>query len=157
MLQHHRIDVSERIDINKTSKLKKCMLCHYWCFKDIGYKFQPCLCNGYHAVSMMTYELKNMVILNAKGVDYRCILWGISRDGTVNRLNNSVLEDKGVLQMDFGANKTPVDQLKNIDPKYYCSDYYDVSVIKYDVKCGTSLRFWENKGWINEIDPYGWF
>ena len=19
------------------------------------------------------------------------------------------------------------------------------------------LRFWENKGWINEIDPYGWF
>ena len=28
---------------------------------------------------------------------------------------------------------------------------------KYVVKCGTSLRFWENKGWINEIDPYGWF
>ena len=21
--------------------------------------------------------------------------------------------------------------------------------------CGTSLRFWENKGWIIEIDPYG--
>ena len=19
------------------------------------------------------------------------------------------------------------------------------------------LRFWENKGWFNEIDPYGWF
>ena len=49
------------------------------------------------------------------------------------------------------------DQLKNIDQKYYCSDYYDVSVNKYGVKCGTSLRFWENKGWINEIDPYGWF
>ena len=48
-------------------------------------------------------------------------------------------------------------QLKNIDQKYYCSDYYDVSVNKYGVKCGTSLRFWENKGWINEIDPYGWF
>ena len=49
------------------------------------------------------------------------------------------------------------DPLKNIDQKYYCSDYYDVSVNKYRVKCGTSLRFWENKGWINEIDPYGWF
>ena len=48
------------------------------------------------------------------------------------------------------------DQLKNIDQKY-CSDYYDVSVNKYGVKCGTSLRFWENKGWINKIDPYGWF
>ena len=48
-------------------------------------------------------------------------------------------------------------QLKNIDQKYYCSDYYDVSVNKYGVKCGTLLRYWENKGWINEADPYGWF
>ena len=82
--------------------------------------------------------------------------------------------------MDFGANKTPVeviregafggtyfrniyssvnefDKLKNIHQKYYCSDYYDISVNKYGVKCGTSVRFWGNKGWVNEIDPYGWF
>ena len=32
-----------------------------------------------------------------------------------------------------------------------------MSVNKYGVKCGTSLRFWEHKGSINEIDPYGWF
>ena len=48
-------------------------------------------------------------------------------------------------------------QLENIDAKFYASDYYDVNVNKYGVKCETSLRFWENKGWINEIDPYGWF
>ena len=42
-------------------------------------------------------------------------------------------------------------QLKNIDQKFYCSSY-DVSANKYGVKCGTSPRFWENKGWINEID-----
>ena len=48
-------------------------------------------------------------------------------------------------------------QLKNTDAKFYASDYYDVNVDKYSVKCGTSLRFWENKGWINKIDPYGWF
>ena len=36
--------------------------------------------------------------------------------------------------------------LKNIDPKFYASDYYDVNVNKYGVKCGTSIRFWENKG-----------
>ena len=45
--------------------------------------------------------------------------------------------------------------LKGIDQKYYYSDYYDAN--KYGVKCGTSLRFWENNVWINEIDPYGWF
>ena len=29
------------------------------------------------------------------------------------------------------------DELKNIDQKYYCSNYYDVSVNKFGVKCGT--------------------
>ena len=49
------------------------------------------------------------------------------------------------------------DDLENIDQKCYCSNYYDVSVNKYRVKCGTSLRFWENKGWIHSTDLYGWF
>ena len=47
--------------------------------------------------------------------------------------------------------------LKDIDQKYYCSSYYDASINKYGVKCGTSLPFWENKGYINPTDPYGWF
>ena len=47
--------------------------------------------------------------------------------------------------------------LKNIDAKFFAADYYDINVTKYGVKCRTSLRFWENKGWINKIDPYGWF
>ena len=42
------------------------------------------------------------------------------------------------------------DQLKDIDQKCYCSSYCDVSVSKYGVKCRTSLRFWENKGWITK-------
>ena len=46
-------------------------LCHYWYFKDAGYKFQPYLCNGCHAVSLIGYKLKNIAILDAKGVDYR--------------------------------------------------------------------------------------
>ena len=48
-------------------------------------------------------------------------------------------------------------ELEGIDKKYYFSDFYDVSLNFYGVKCGTSLRLWEKKGWINEIDPYGWF
>ena len=32
-----------------------------------------------------------------------------------------------------------------------------MNVNKYSVKCGTSLRFLENKVWINIIDPYGLF
>ena len=48
-------------------------------------------------------------------------------------------------------------RIENIDKKYYCSDFYDVDLNYYKVKCGTSLRFWESKRWINKIDPYGWF
>ena len=45
MLQYERIDVSEGIDINKSNKSKEFMICHYWYFKDIGYTFEPYLCN----------------------------------------------------------------------------------------------------------------
>ena len=46
---------------------------------------------------MTAYELKNIAILNVKGVDFRCVLCEISRDEAVNRLINSVLIDEGVL------------------------------------------------------------
>ena len=97
MLQYIRIDVSEGIVINKTSASKECMLCHYWYFKNVGYKSQPYVCNCCHAVSVMAYELKKDATLNVKGVDFRCILWGINRDEVVNRLSNSVLKDRAVL------------------------------------------------------------
>ena len=97
MLQYDRIDISEVIGINKTSESKECMLCRYLYFKDGGYESQPYLCNGYHAVLMIAYKLKSISTLNAKGVDYMCILWGISKSDTIDRLNNSVLEDKSVL------------------------------------------------------------
>ena len=41
------------------------------------------------------YELKNIAILNVKGVNFRCILWGITKNESANRLNNFVLEVKG--------------------------------------------------------------
>ena len=97
MVQYEKIDVSEGIHVNKTSVSKEYMLCHYWYFKDVGFKFQPHVCNKCHDILMTAYKLKNIAILNVKGVDFRCILLGISEDESVNRLNNSVLEDKDVL------------------------------------------------------------
>jgi hypothetical protein len=35
-------------------------------------------------------------------------------------------------------------------------DEYDTSINKYGVRVGTTLRFWEKKGWIKKQDPYGW-
>ena len=97
MLWCERIGISEAIDTNKTSASKDCMLCHNWYFENIGYKFESDVCNKCHDVLMTAYELKNIVILNVKGVDYRCILWSISKNKAVNILNNSALQDKGIL------------------------------------------------------------
>ena len=47
-MTYERIDAFEGIDINKSNKLKEYMICHYWHFKDIGYKFQPYVCNKCH-------------------------------------------------------------------------------------------------------------
>ena len=35
MLQYGKIDASAGIDVDKTDASKECMLCHYWCFKEI--------------------------------------------------------------------------------------------------------------------------
>ena len=70
-MEYDRIDISEGIDNNKAGASKKCMIYHYWYFKNIGYKFGPHVC---HDILMMAYELKNIAILNVKGIDYRCVL-----------------------------------------------------------------------------------
>ena len=44
-LQYERIDISEGIDIHKTNASKEYMLCHYWYFKDVRFKFKPHVCN----------------------------------------------------------------------------------------------------------------
>ena len=41
MLYYDRIDVSESIDVNKTSESEECDICHYWYFLDKGFNFQP--------------------------------------------------------------------------------------------------------------------
>lgn len=35
-------------------------------------------------------------------------------------------------------------------------DEYDKTINKYGVKVGTTLKFWESKGWIKKSHPYGW-
>jgi hypothetical protein len=46
--------------------------------------------------------------------------------------------------------------LLNIPKELLISESCDVSKNKYKVISGTSLEYWEEKGWINPKDPYGW-
>ena len=47
MLCYDRIEVSEGIDINKTSASKGCYICHYWYFLNKEFKFQLYGCNTF--------------------------------------------------------------------------------------------------------------
>ena len=69
-----RIDVSEGIDVNKTSASKECDICHYWYFLNYSFKFQPNVCNRCHDLLMMSMNLSDIPILNIKGSDYAVLL-----------------------------------------------------------------------------------
>ena len=97
MLGYQKIDVSEAIDINNINASKECELCHYWFFKEIGFKFEEHVSNKCHDLLTMAYSLKNIVKLNAKGATFRCILMGISKNEGLKRLSNSVTYDREVL------------------------------------------------------------
>ena len=79
MLYYDKIDVSEGIDINKTSASKECDFCHYWYFLNEGFKFQKYACNRCHDLSMMSMNLINIAILKIKNAGYRCIISEISK------------------------------------------------------------------------------
>lgn len=48
--------------------------------------------------------------------------------------------------------------LQDLDPKLLnqpCTAF-NVNINKYKAKSGTTLEYWEEKGWIVAQDPYGW-
>ena len=95
MLQYEKIDVSEGIDVNKTSASKECELCHYWFFKDIGFKFEEHVCNGCHDLLTMAYTFENIAISSELLLGAFC--WVLVKNEGFRRLNSSVLEDNSVL------------------------------------------------------------
>ena len=98
MLEYKRIDISERINVNKTNLSKECDICHYWYFKDIGFKFEPYLCNECHDLMQKAISFNDIAILYIKGNAYSINFWYMSKDDAINVMNGSILLDKrGVL------------------------------------------------------------
>ena len=84
MLEYDRIDISEGIDINKT---KECDICHYWYFKDIGFKYEPNLCNGCHGLIQKTMSFNGAANVSIKGSDYRIHFWYMNKKIMSNKHN----------------------------------------------------------------------
>ena len=96
MLYHDRIDISEGIDVNKTSKSRKWDICHCWYFLHKGFKFQPNVCNGCYVLLMMSMNLSDIAILNIKSSNCSCVIInGISKNVAINLMRSTNLTKKG--------------------------------------------------------------
>ena len=116
MLEYDRIDISDGIDINKTSALKECDICHYWYFKDIGFRCEPYICNGCHDLKQKAMSFNDVAIAYVKGNAYRIHFWYMSKDDAISIMNNSNLVDKNGVFIFFyyvqkGVSATPLKKL----------------------------------------------
>ena len=84
MLYFDIFDVSEGIDVNKTSSSKECDIYHYWYFLNYSFKFQLNVC-------MISMNLSDIAILIIKGSDYRRIISFISKKEAINLMQNADL------------------------------------------------------------------
>ena len=80
MLENNRIDISEGIDIKKTNASKECKICHYWYFKDIGFKYELYLCNDCHGLMQKAVSFYDVAIVYVKGSADRIQFWYMSKD-----------------------------------------------------------------------------
>ena len=94
MLEYDRIFISEGIDVNKTNASKECDICHYWYFKDVGFKYEPYLCNGCHNLTQKAMSFNDVAIVYGKGNAYRIHFWYTSKDDAISIMSNSNLIDK---------------------------------------------------------------
>ena len=75
MLYYDRIDVSERIDVSKTSWSNECNVCHYWYFLDYSFKVQRNVCKKYNIflkayIKMEKRQLQNLMILKSQNKSF---------------------------------------------------------------------------------------
>ena len=94
MLEYDRIDISKGIDINKTNLSKECDICHYWYFKDIGFKYENYLCNDCYDLMQKAISFNDIAIAYVKGNACRIHFWYMTKDDAINIINGSNLVDK---------------------------------------------------------------
>ena len=98
MLVRDIIYISEGIDVNKTSSSKECDICHYWYFKDIGFKYESYLCTGCHDLMQKAMGFNDVAIVYVTGSAYRIHFWYMSKDDAITIMYNSnVTDKKGIL------------------------------------------------------------
>ena len=83
MLEYYRIDISEGIGVNK--------------YEPHLFKYEPYLCNGFHDLMQKAMNFNDVAFVSIKRSDCRIHFWYISKDGAINIMKISNLNEKGGL------------------------------------------------------------
>ena len=98
MLEYDRIDISERIDVDKTNKSKKCRLYHYWYFLNKYFSYGPYLCDECYNIMQKFADFKNIAIVRIVKSAYRIIFPCMSKYEAKTLMTGSNIIDKmGIL------------------------------------------------------------
>ena len=84
MLEYDRIEVSEGINVNKTNGLSVCIICDYWYFPNIRFKFQPEVFNDSHNLMKKYMNVNDFAIPFVKRNDSRICYWCMSKDEAIS-------------------------------------------------------------------------
>ena len=87
MLYYDRIDSSEGIDFNKTSKSKEYDICNYSYILSKRFESQTYICNRCHDLLMMSMSLNDITVLSIRVSDTCCIISRISKREAIRKWN----------------------------------------------------------------------
>ena len=94
MIEYERIDILEGIDVDKTNKLKECMLCHYWYFLNKNFSYGPSICDGCYNISQKSKDFKNIAIVRINKNAYRIYFQHINKQEAKKLINKFDLISK---------------------------------------------------------------
>ena len=94
ILEYDKIDISEGIDINKTSASKECNICCYWYFLNKNFSYELYICNGCHDLMQKTVNFNDVAIVAIKENDYRIHFCYMSKNDAICLMNSSTSNEK---------------------------------------------------------------
>ena len=75
MKQYDKTDVFEGIDTNRTGCLHEFIICNYWYFLWINFRFQRKVCDSCHNMAQKSMSFNNAAIVTVGGNGYRIHFW----------------------------------------------------------------------------------
>ena len=87
-MEYGRIDFSEGINTNKTTSSCECIICHYWYFFRLNFRFQPKLYDSCHNMPQKSMSFNNVAIITDGRNDYRIHFCGMNKCEAVNSMKN---------------------------------------------------------------------